>query len=77
MTMMMRRDHDVDDHEGGCCQSAKVKEGGEGLIIAKLVFTFEIIPTQKNVAVPNVVWIKVEREIIRIVLKNDQGLHRP
>ena len=25
MTMMMRRDHDVDDHEGGCCQSAKVK----------------------------------------------------
>ena len=34
------------------CQSEK---GGEGLIIAKLVFTFEIIPTQRNVAVPNVV----------------------
>ena len=59
------------------CQSEK---GGDGLIIAKLVlvtFTFEIIPTEKNVAVPNVVWIKVEREIIQIVLKNDRGLHRP
>ena len=65
MTMMMRRDDE---------------KGGEGLIIAKLflvTFTFEIIPTEMNVAVPNVVWIKVEREIIRIVLKNYRGLHRP
>ena len=43
------------------------EKGGEGLIITKLVlvtFTFEIIPTEMNVAVPNVVWIKAEREFI-------------
>ena len=46
------------------CQSEK---GGGGLTIAKLflvTFTFEIIPTQRNVAVPNVVSIKAERGFI-------------